>query len=336
MNWRTLQSQPVLGHKWKTAILGLGSLTAAVLGTILHVGSAQAQEAVRIGLPAKAYWTTVTTQAAQEQGLFKKEGLAAEVTAYRSSAEAFEALAAGATDLVLGPPSLVAGGLTRGVQTKVVAGGANGVFGWYLATAAESKISSVKDLEGKNVGMSAAGSVTDLLARWEQQNAKVDFTRVPVGSSGVLPSLLSGNVAAAVIFPPLSYQVIAEGKVRPLLEFSEKMPPVLFDAWITSDKLIAEKPAIVQKALNAVFGGLLYVREHRQYAVKLISAVHEVPEAVATKQYEGVVLKLLPDGQFKPEWITTWLDLAKLGGMTGLAPTDATYTTRFKPVPTRP
>jgi NitT/TauT family transport system substrate-binding protein len=121
-----------------------------------------------------------------------------------------------------------------------------------------------------------------------------------------------------------------------VLEFAKEMPPSLFDAWITTDKLIAEKPAVIQKALNAVFGGLQYVRENRNYALKSISMVHGVPEAIAVQQYEGVMLKLLPAGEIRPEWITAWLDLARLGGMTGLAPTEATYTTAFKPVPTRP
>jgi len=38
----------------------------------------------------------------------------------------------------------------------------------------------------------------------------------------------------------------------------------------------------------------------------------------------------------KKEWIDRSLDLAKLIGMTNLAPASEIFTTKFKPVPTRP
>ena len=60
---------------------------------------AQAQETIRIGVPTKTYWPTIIAETALRQKLFDKEGIKAELTIYRSGAEGFEAMAAGAADL---------------------------------------------------------------------------------------------------------------------------------------------------------------------------------------------------------------------------------------------
>jgi NitT/TauT family transport system substrate-binding protein len=69
-------------------------------------------------------------EAAKAQKLFEKEGITAELTIYRGGAETFEAMAAGAADLILDAPSLPAAGRKKGVMSKVVANGAMGNFGW--------------------------------------------------------------------------------------------------------------------------------------------------------------------------------------------------------------
>jgi len=93
---------------------------------------AQASNGIRIGVPTKTYWPTIVCETALRQKLFEKEGIKAELTIYRSGAEGFEAIAAGATDLILNSSSSVAGGLLKGVNVRCIANGANGYYGWYL------------------------------------------------------------------------------------------------------------------------------------------------------------------------------------------------------------
>src|SRR6186713_3661363 len=82
---------------------------------------ANAAEMVRIGLPTKTYWPTTIAETAVRQKLFEKEGIAAELTIYRGGAETFEAMAAGAADVILDATSLAAAGRSKGVMSKVVA-----------------------------------------------------------------------------------------------------------------------------------------------------------------------------------------------------------------------
>ena len=97
------------------------------LAALLAVSAANA-ETIRIGLPTKTYWPTTIAETAVKQKLFEKEGITAELTIFRSGAETFEGLAAGAADIILDPPSLVSAGRKKGVMSKIVANAGDGQF----------------------------------------------------------------------------------------------------------------------------------------------------------------------------------------------------------------
>jgi ABC-type nitrate/sulfonate/bicarbonate transport system substrate-binding protein len=314
----------------------LATLIAAVSLAMPAVSQA---ETVRIGLPTKTYWPTTVAEAAAHQKLFEKEGITAEITIYRGGAECFEALAAGAADVILDAPSLPAAGRKKGVMSKAVANGAMGNFGWQLMVLKDSKL-DVKDLNGKKVAITSAGSGSDLLALWTVQEKKIDFTRVPVGGGGLVPNLLAGNVDAAVVYSPLSFQIAKSGEARTILDYATAVPPNLTSVWIATDKYIQDKPAMVQKTLNALYGGLMYMRNNRDAAVKLIAELYEMPEDIAAAEYDNTILKLETDGDMAAANIPVSMDLslemAKLGGMKDLVPGSEIILTAFKPVPTKP
>jgi ABC-type nitrate/sulfonate/bicarbonate transport system substrate-binding protein len=311
---------------------------AALLTAAIAVSSAHA-ETIRVGLPTKTYWPTTIAETAVRQKLFEKEGLTAELTIYRSGAETFEGMAAGAADIILDPPSLVSAGRKKGVMSKIVANAAMGNYGWQLMVPATSTL-DVKDLNGKKVAITAAGSGSDLLALWTIQDRKIDFTRVPVGGGGLVPNLLAGNVEAAVVYSPLSYQILKSGEARTLIDYSSAVPQNLTGGWIVLDKFAAEKPQVVQRALNALYGAIAFMRANRDVTVKLIADLYEIPPEIAALEYENTILKLQADGSMDgPEIkdaVQISMDLAKLGGLKDIAPTEDLYSAAFKPVPTKP
>src|SRR4029453_10969126 len=112
----------------------LASLSAV---TLLST-PALAQETIRVGLPTKTYWPTAVAETGVKQKLFEKEGIKAEPTIYRSGAETFEGMAAGAADIILDPPSLVSAGRKKGVMSRIVANATMGNFGWQLMVPTKS------------------------------------------------------------------------------------------------------------------------------------------------------------------------------------------------------
>jgi ABC-type nitrate/sulfonate/bicarbonate transport system substrate-binding protein len=314
----------------------VASMVAAVLLAAPFAGHA---ETIRVGLPTKTYWPTTVAETAVRQKLFEKEGITAELTIYRSGAETFEGMAAGAADIILDPPSLVSAGRKKGVMSRIVANAAMGNFGWQLMVPAKSTL-DVKDLNGKKVAITAAGSGSDLLALWTIQDKKIDFTRVPVGGGGLVPNLLAGNVEAAVVYSPLSFQISKSGEARTILDYASAVPPNLTAGWIVLDKFAQAKPALVQKAVNALYGAVGFMQANRDVTVKLIADLYEMPPDIAALEYENTIMKLETDGNMAAENVMAAtqlsLDLAKLGGLKDIVPTEDVISTQFKPAPTKP
>lgn len=315
----------------RSMLLG-GAATLLIPNLVLG----QAKPTVRIGVPTKTYFPTIIAETAIRQKLFDKEGINAELTIYRSGAEGFEALAAGAADLIYNSSSSVAAGLVKGVKSKCVANGALGYYGWHMMVKPDSPIRKLSELAGRKVGITSAGSGSDILARWTLADQKIEFTRVPLGGGGLVPNLLTGNVEATVLYSPLTYQVMQAKQARSIADFGELVPAHSTGSWIATDKLIAERPQALQKALNALYGGVAFLRapRNRAAAVKLIAEVDEIADPIAAAELDGNIVRLSATGEFRKEWMDRALDMAKLIGMTSLAPVNDIYVTTFNPVPT--
>ena len=298
---------------------------------------AQGSNTVRIGVPTKTYWPTIICETALRQKLFEKEGIKAELTIYRGGAEGFEAIAAGAADLIMNSSSSVAAGLSKGVNVRCVANGGNGYYGWYLVVKTDSPITKVSELAGKKVGITSAGSGTDILARWTLAEHKIDFTRVPLGGGGLIPNMLTGNIDATMLYSPLTYKVMDDKVARPLIDYGTAVPAHSTGSWIASDKIIKERPEVLQKALNALFGGVAFLCDdkNRDAAIKLIAEIDEIPESIAARELDGNIKHLSRTGEFQLEWVDRALSMAQLIGMKDLAPAKDIFTDKFKPVPTR-
>jgi NitT/TauT family transport system substrate-binding protein len=314
-----------------------GGAAGAASAFLPRLAFAQGSGTIRIGVPTKTYWPTIVCETATRHKLFDREGIKAEVTIYRSGAEGFEALAAGAADLILNSSSSVAAGLRKGVNVRCVANGANGYYGWYLVVKTDSPIKDVAQLAGKKVGITSAGSGSDICALWTIADRKVQFTRVPLGGGGLVPNLLTGNIDATVLYSPLTFKVIDQKLARPLIDYGAAIPAHSNSAWMASDKIIKERPQVVQKALNAIYGGVAFLVDdaNRAAAVKLIAEVDEIPEAIAARELDGNIKHLSRTGEMQLDWMERALDMGRLIGMKDLAPVKDIYVTQFKPVPTK-
>jgi NitT/TauT family transport system substrate-binding protein len=237
---------------------------------------------------------------------------------------------------VLNSASSVAAGLKKGVMVRNVAGAALGYYGWHLVVKPDSPVKDVKELDGKKIGITSAGSGTDILARWTQQDRKVAFTRVPLGGGGLVPNLLTGNIDASVMYSPLSYKLFIEKTARSLIDYGAAVPPNMTGAWMSTDKFIKDKPQTLQKTLNALYGGLHFLQDgkNRAQAIKLIAEIDEIPDNIAEAELDGNIVKLSTTGEFRKEWMDRALEMARLIGMKDLAPVEQSYVSSFKPVPT--
>ena len=231
---------------------------------------------------------------------------------------------------LLGEAALELSGESGSVQARVQT---TVTYGWFLMVKSDSKIKNVSELEGKKVGITSAGSASDILARWTMSEKKVHFTTAPLGGGGLVPNLLTGNVDAIVIYSPLSFKVMQDKGGRSLIDYGAESPKHLSGVWIASEKMIKEKPELLQKLTNALVNATNYLHQHRDEAIKIIADVDDIPPKVAAAELDGNHVLISTTGEMTKEWAQRGLDLAKLVGMTNLAPVSEIYTTQFTPVP---
>ena len=291
-----------------------GAAAVALMLTLGSAGAAAAQETIQIGLSTKAWFPSFVAQLTQDQGFFKDAGVDAVLTVYASGSEAFTAIAAGSADIISSNPSIVANGRKAGVDAKMVALLATRNFGWQVIAPKDSKIADGKGLAGRNVGITSAGSNTDLLAQWTKRKYDVAFTTIPLGGGGLVPNLISGNVDAVVVYPPLSYKVVQDGDGKVVLDFSAEMPAHAEAGWAASDSFAAKHADTLQKALTAMFRGVAYIKNNPDKVIPLIARYDGVSEPVAKQEYENTFLHLSDDGALSADLVKASLDLFPEGG----------------------
>lgn len=295
-------------------------------------GAAWAQATkIRVG-GTPNYGPVLPVMAAEKLGLFNKAGIVVEFTAYQGGGASMEALAAGEADIINYFPPGVALAKNRGVKATVVSAGTITPRGWRLMIKKDSSIADVKQLVGKKVGTSAAGSTTDFFALWVQSQSGGTFTRVPVGGAGLIPNLTAGNVEAVLAYPPVSYQIENGGIGKTLVDLGTAMQPNLPDVWVAADKALAEKRDGVKKFLAAFYGAVRYMKSNPDWTIKFIQEETKFDPVVAKQEFENTVQGLSEDGSFKEEWVAESLKLATLAGLKELPPVKSLYTMELVPV----
>jgi len=304
----------------------IGAATIGVSGTTL----AQSVT-IRVG-GTPNYGPVLPVQAAEKLGLFDKAGIKVEFTGYQGGGASMEALAAGEADIINYFPPGVALAKSRGVKATVISAGTITPRGWRVMIKSDSPLADIKQLVGKKVGTSAAGSTTDFFALWTQAQSGGTFTRVPVGGAGLIPNLNAGNVDAVVAYPPVSYQIENSGTGKTLVDLGTAMKPNLPDVWVASDKAITEKKEGVKKFLAAFYGAVKYMKANPDWTVKFIQEETKFEPKVAKQEFDNTVAGLSEDGSFKEEWVSEALTLATLAGLKELPPVKSVYTMDFVPV----
>jgi NitT/TauT family transport system permease protein len=112
-------------------------------------------------------------------------------------------------------------------------------------------------------------------------------------------------------------------EARSLVDFSKEIPVHQAGGWTTSEKNIKERPDVIQKALNAIYGGLAWLNANRDGAIKLIAEIDDIPPDIAAVEYENGIKTLPQKPDFDVAKVAAAFELNKLLGATNLiAPAD--------------
>jgi NitT/TauT family transport system substrate-binding protein len=309
------------------------SVVAAAFAVIVSMSAAQAADKVRVAV-ATVYVPFAPIFVAQELGFYKEMGLEVEATVYRGGGPAQEAMAAGAADILTNSPMGAALAISKGIKQKVVAaGGTVTPGGWHIIVRKDSGIKSMKDLDGKKVGVTGKGSTTDFFALWAAKNSGVKVQTIPLGGNGLLPAIKNSQVDAIVLWPTFSFRALKDSALMDLVDLGKVMPPVVPDSVVASQEMIDKRPDVLKRYLQALMKAVDYMQKHEDYTKKFIAKyANESDPDVLDRAYREVMMEVHTDAMIKPEWIKTSLGLMQLLSSDPTPPVDAVFTDKFLPV----
>lgn len=182
-----------------------------------------AQDTLRIAAGVAGTWENSFSELGQNAGFFKKRGLTLEIFYTQGAGETQQAVISGSADIGTGVGAFnTFGAFAKGAPIRVIAAthtGANDLT-WYVR--ADSPIKDKKDLAGRSVAYSTAGSSTYAVVLAFQKAFGVAFTPVATGSpASTLTQVMSGQIDVGWTSPPFALDLLNEGKIRVVARASD-------------------------------------------------------------------------------------------------------------------
>lgn len=223
----------------------------AAAAFVLAANPAFAKDKVRAIDSTRMPFEHFAIHQAQEEGFFDKADLDVSIIFGQGGADTLQALVTGSQDVAQGVGVLsVIAGYAKGAPLVILGNmkrGAGELF-WYVPAA--SPIKSFKDLNGKVLVYSAAGSTTSLAANTLIKEMKLDVKLVSVGGmSSSRTQVMSGQVDTGWSTFPVGLDSIRKGESRIIGFGSEAkalegttMRVVAANAdWVKKNRAVAER-----------------------------------------------------------------------------------------------
>lgn len=316
-----------MGVKLKVALAIACSLPLFVPHT------AGAADTVRVGLAA-VYPAYAIPYAANELGFYKQKNLDVQITQFRGGPATQEALASGAIDISTIAPAAAALAIAKGVQEKIVALSVPPTpQGWYILVPAASSVRSMADLNGKTVGVTQKGSLTDFWVQQAAAKAGIKVQTVPLGAPAVMPALKARQVDAAILWPIFSYEGLADGDFRSVDDLGATMKPSVSEGWAASRDMIQNRAAVLRRWLEANAETVTYLQGHEDWTITFLKHYFdEKDDHVVKMVVDKFIARINADGVMKPQWMQTSMQLAASSGMETKLTADQIFSTAFTPI----
>jgi len=185
----------------------LGRLAGTLLALTLSTGLAAAQSKITIAIGGGACLCYLPTVLARQLGEYDKAGLAVELVDLKGGSDALKAVLGGSADVVSGyfDHCVNLAAKKQELQAFVVYDRYPGLV-LVVSPKHTGEISSIKDLAGKRVGVSAPGSSTDFFLKFMLKKNSLDPMNTSVIGVGLgataVAAMEQGQIDAAVMLDP--------------------------------------------------------------------------------------------------------------------------------------
>lgn len=262
---------------------------------------------------------------AAEGGFAKAEGLDLRMQAYPNDTAMMKALIAGELDSYEGTPvsAFIAG--STGADVKILG------CPWPKLTFslfAHDDVGTIADLRGKKLGISAPGSLTDLVARTLLKQAGIAPSEASFVASGSdterLRAVTARTIDAAVATGDFATR--PEFRVKTLAVASAALPQFLRQCIITRGDLIRTRRPLVVAFVVAEMNAYAFALTHRDKEVALTRRIAGLPpgDPVAEAGYREAVEQRAVSPALE-------IDLEKLRWLRDLLAEDGRMAAKFDP-----
>jgi ABC-type nitrate/sulfonate/bicarbonate transport system substrate-binding protein len=246
---------------------------------------------------------------AKDAGFYAKNGFDAELIMVGPS-PGMAALLSGYVDYV----ELLTGTIRLAAKGAPVRATSATVSALFLSMAAQPQYKSVRDLNGKIVGVSFLGGLHHLSAKRLVHHFGLEPDRqvkiIPIGDQNLLYQALKiGRVDAVMVDPPFSVMLKREG--FPILARVADVLPIPAGGLGTTLQKINNNRSQVKRVLKAELEALRYLRSNPEEAKKLMQKRFAMDAQMAEDTYNFVIGSYGVDGRLPREGVKTLLDLEK-------------------------
>lgn len=225
---------------------------------------------LRIGVASRSA-TVMPLFVARERGFFRDEGFEAEIIVMKA-AQTVQALVGGSVEFGTATGTAVSAAV-NGVEVRVVLAVVDRPT---FDLIAQPSFTSVEQLRGKKIGVSAFGSLTEILARriLLAHGIRPDqATLLALGPSSVTYMALKTKlIDATVLQIPLNFGAIDEG-FRKLAYAGDSFRSVQ-GGLVTTKTIISQQPDLVTRAARAVLRAIRLIRNDRKFGIEFIKGPH--------------------------------------------------------------
>ena len=234
---------------------------------------------------------------ARDRGLFREEGLEPELI-FIKAAQTVPAMLAGGIDFGTATGTAVAAAVS-GVDVRIVFALTDKPSFDLIAA---SSITSVQQLRGKKLGITAYGALAEILARQILIAHKVpadQVTFLPMGTSDVTYlALKAGTIDATMLQIPQNFLAEEEG-FRKLASGADVYRAVQ-GGLTTTKATISDRPELVTKMIRATQRSLRLMRNDKKYALEFIKGPYldlgKDRDRFAERIYEAALQYYLQSG----------------------------------------
>ncbi len=266
------------------------ALQLAALMLCISTASLAADAPLRIGVPVWVGW--MPWWVAQEEGLFKKHGVAVELVNFPVQGDAVQALASGQLD----GASLA----TNDILTINGSGPKVSVVLLHDESAGADMlivrgIDAPKGLKGQRIAVEVGGVshffLTKLLGKYGMSEKDVTVVNMAAPDAGA--AFAAKSINAAVTWEPFGTQGIKSG--GKLLLSSKDTPGAIVDVLGMRNAVLKAKPDQVRGLIAAWFDALDYVEKNQEESFKIMAKASGVSVPEFADMWRGVRIPTLAD-----------------------------------------